>query len=282
MRSFNTGFLLTAIAISCAIVQANASGQERDAFLAADKELTRFISQAVAGLSPVEADKLKRAQEAWVLYRDACAASEAAFYSEGSSQNMVGFTVMRELTEERLQRLKRMLADAGQPTPGNVPAPKPAPVDILTQGLTSPAVNADIATMREQLNGKREVTGYLDLLVPSGKALDEVLASQKLNPQYLEWIKAHPEAGQDIVRVAVAGELRARAMKDEKAYKEENLLLVTQFNQKSIRNSQLGQIAGEFAVKPLQPYKFFVYVTQQNGLKELTEAYIAAKTQGVR
>ena len=81
--------------------------------------------------------------------------------------------------------------------------------------------------------------------------------------------------------MAVGQELRARAGKDKKGYKDSNFNVVTQFIQQQgkggIFDSQIAQIAGDLTVKPLPPYQFFVYLMRQEGLRELTEAYIASR-----
>jgi len=255
--------------------------QAKREYLAADRELGRYVNQIGSTMNAQEVEKMRQAQETWVRYRDACAVSEASFYSAGSTQTLVNFTVMKELTAERLHRLKNMMAEVGQEAPPKVEPPAPDPGAAINEALTSPAITTDVEAMRDQLGSQGAANAYLDVIVPTGSTLVELLAHQNLNADYLKWITEHPEAGRDIVRVAVAKELRARATKDKKGYKENNLMLVTQFIQGAGRggvlNSQIGQIAGDLAIKPLPPYQFFVYITQQNGMKELTEAYIASK-----
>ena len=259
--------------------QAELNEQAKKEYLAADRELGRYLDKIAPTLSQSERERLRLAQNAWTAYRDAAAASESAFYSAGSAQTLVHYTVMKELTAERLQRLKRMMDDADQS-----PAPASDPKAVLDKALTSQAVATDIAELKEVLRTEDEAKRYLDVVVPAGKALVDVLEQQKLNPDYLAWIRDHPEKGREIVQFAAALALEERSKKDSKGFNSDNMDMVTKFiqvegNKGGILDSQFGQIASELTIRPLPPYRPYVHLIQEGGLKERTESYIASKIQ---
>jgi uncharacterized protein YecT (DUF1311 family) len=272
--------LLVALGVAAnAQTQAELNEQAKKEYLAADKELGRYLEKIAPTLSQSERERLQLAQNAWTAYRDAAAASESAFYSQGSAQTLVHYTVMKDLTAERLQRLKRMMEDV-EPSP----APASDPQAALDKALTSEAVATDMAELKEVLQTEDEAKRYLDVVVPAGKALVDALEQQKLNPDYLTWIRNHPEQGREIVQFAAALALEERSKKDSKGFNSDNMDMVTKFiqvegNKGGFLDSQLGQIASEFTIRPLPPYRLYTYLIQEGGLKERTESYIASKIQ---
>lgn len=79
-------------------------------FQKADAELNKIYKRVRESLDEAGQAKLKAAQRAWLAYRDAEAALEAAPNEGGSIYPMIVANVMARLTETRVKELKEVLA----------------------------------------------------------------------------------------------------------------------------------------------------------------------------
>lgn len=72
----------------------------------ADKEMNRIYKLATATRDSAGKDKLKKAQLAWIKYRDLCCEAEASIYEGGSMYGLAYSNCMNDLTKERTGRLR--------------------------------------------------------------------------------------------------------------------------------------------------------------------------------
>jgi len=89
--------------------QAEMNQQAADDLAKADKEMTETYAKLKATLDKAGQAKLKAAQKAWIGYRDAEAASEAAPNEGGSVYAMVYAQVQQRITENRTEELSLVL-----------------------------------------------------------------------------------------------------------------------------------------------------------------------------
>jgi uncharacterized protein YecT (DUF1311 family) len=76
----------------------------------ADAELNRIYKLAFKGLNPKEADNLKKAQRAWVIYRDAQCDAEYAKWDGGSGGPAAHLGCLYRLTQLRTRELHKTYA----------------------------------------------------------------------------------------------------------------------------------------------------------------------------
>ena len=76
----------------------------------ADAELNRIYKLAFKGLDPKEADNLKKAQRAWVIYRDAQCDAEYAKWGGGSGGPAAHLDCLYRLTRLRSRELHKTYA----------------------------------------------------------------------------------------------------------------------------------------------------------------------------
>lgn len=81
-------------------------------YKSADAELNAVYKALVATLNPGQKESLKLAERAWISYRDACTASEAAIYAGGSIEGVVAINAAVALTIEQTKLLKGLLAQS--------------------------------------------------------------------------------------------------------------------------------------------------------------------------
>lgn len=72
----------------------------------ADAQMNRIYKMARESLDNAGKEKLKKAQMAWIKYRDLCCDAEASIYEGGSMSGLAYTTCMTTLTNERSGRLK--------------------------------------------------------------------------------------------------------------------------------------------------------------------------------
>ena len=73
----------------------------------ADAELNRIYKLAFKGLDPKEADNIKKAQRAWVIYRDAQCDAEYAKWDGGSGGPAAHLGCLARLTRLRTRELHK-------------------------------------------------------------------------------------------------------------------------------------------------------------------------------
>ena len=130
--------LLIPVAQTQAQTQAAMNAQARADFKQADAELNKTYQSVLAKLPTVEnKQKLRQAQRAWVVSRDAEAARAAKEAEGGSMAPMLRYETMAELTQQRTKQLKTRLTDGAAPNEkeANTPTPRPtATSSTSTQG----------------------------------------------------------------------------------------------------------------------------------------------------
>jgi len=84
--------------------------QADTAYKSADAELNSAYKALVATLNPAQKDSLKFAQRAWIAYRDACIASEAAIFEGGTLAGVVAGNAAAAITLEQVAILKQLLS----------------------------------------------------------------------------------------------------------------------------------------------------------------------------
>ena len=72
----------------------------------ADAEMTRIYKMARDTCDIAGKERLKKAQLAWIKYRDLCCEAEGAIYEGGSMSGLAYSNCMIEVTKERSGRLK--------------------------------------------------------------------------------------------------------------------------------------------------------------------------------
>ena len=72
----------------------------------ADAELNRIYKMARESCDSEGKERLKKAQLAWIKYRELCCEAEASIYEGGSMSGLVHINCMIDLTKERTVRLR--------------------------------------------------------------------------------------------------------------------------------------------------------------------------------
>jgi uncharacterized protein YecT (DUF1311 family) len=91
--------------------QAEASACAYREYQAADAELNKVYKQLSAKLDAEALEHLKRAETAWIKYRDADCEYEDSFYMGGTMRPMVNSFCMARVTKARTAELKLQLAN---------------------------------------------------------------------------------------------------------------------------------------------------------------------------
>lgn len=92
--------------------QAEMNAQARKDFERVDAELNKIYQSLLAKLADTEAkNKLRESQQAWIVTRDAEAASAADQVRGGSAAPVLRWTSMTETTEQRIKQLKADFPD---------------------------------------------------------------------------------------------------------------------------------------------------------------------------
>jgi len=72
----------------------------------ADTEMNRIYKMASTTCDSAGKERLKKAQLAWINYRDLCCEAEASIYEGGSMYGLAYTNCMTDLTKERTGRLR--------------------------------------------------------------------------------------------------------------------------------------------------------------------------------
>ena len=89
--------------------QAEATGCAHREYQAADAELNRVYKQLVAKVDAEEREFLKKAETAWIKYRDAECEFEDSFYAGGTIRPMINYFCMARVTKARTAELRLQL-----------------------------------------------------------------------------------------------------------------------------------------------------------------------------
>src|SRR5436309_8513419 len=117
--------------------QSAMDAQARTDFQRADADLNKTYQSVLAKLPTVESkQKLREAQRAWVVSRDAEAAREAKEADGGSMAPTLRYETMTHLTQERIRELKAML-DHGTESEPKSAASSVTPSPASTPGSSS-------------------------------------------------------------------------------------------------------------------------------------------------
>ncbi|MCX7635815.1 MAG: lysozyme inhibitor LprI family protein, partial [Syntrophales bacterium] len=68
--------------------------------------MTRIYKLAMASCDAPGKEKLRKAQRAWIKYRDSCCEAEASLFEGGTMYGLVYTNCMIDLTIERTKRLR--------------------------------------------------------------------------------------------------------------------------------------------------------------------------------
>lgn len=98
-----------------ALTQAELNEAAGQHYAAADFMLNQAYSQLMAALNSERKGRLKKAQRAWITFRDAHADLVASAYSGGSIQPLIRTQALIELTEHRTAELTKMHLAATTP-----------------------------------------------------------------------------------------------------------------------------------------------------------------------
>ncbi|HEV2863148.1 MAG TPA: lysozyme inhibitor LprI family protein [Pyrinomonadaceae bacterium] len=89
--------------------QAEATACAGKEYRAADAELNRVYKQLMSKLDAGEQDFLKKAETAWIKYRDAQCEYEDSFYAGGTMRPMITAFCMARVTKARTAELRLQL-----------------------------------------------------------------------------------------------------------------------------------------------------------------------------
>ena len=96
--------------------QQEMNAQARKDFKKADAELNTIYKKVIALLPDAKSvELLRKAQRAWVVFRDANAAFHADGMRGGSAAPLLFYGQQTQLTQARLKHLQRYLKDFGEP-----------------------------------------------------------------------------------------------------------------------------------------------------------------------
>lgn len=99
--------------------QAEASACAYREYQAADAELNRVYRQLSSKLDADALGFLRRAENAWLKYRDANCEYEDSFYAGGTMRQMITSFCMTRVTKARTAELKLQLANLEEPEGGS-------------------------------------------------------------------------------------------------------------------------------------------------------------------
>jgi len=130
-------WLLIPVAQIHAQTQASMNAEARADFQRADADLNKTYQSVLAKLPTVESkQKLREAQRAWVVSRDAEAAHAAKEADGGSMAPTLRYATMTQLTQERIKELKALL-DHGTESEPKSAASSVTPSQAFTPESTS-------------------------------------------------------------------------------------------------------------------------------------------------
>ena len=87
----------------------------------ADATLNTVYKEVMSSVLEAQKPLIKSAELAWISYRDKCVESEGSIYSGGSIESMIRVNAARDLTLERIDRLKSVLPGAVQKLKTSLP-----------------------------------------------------------------------------------------------------------------------------------------------------------------
>ena len=86
--------------------QAEATGCAHREYQAADAELNKVYRQLMSKLDAEQQEFLKKAETAWIKYRDADCEYEDSFYAGGTMRPMINYFCMARVTTARTAELR--------------------------------------------------------------------------------------------------------------------------------------------------------------------------------
>ena len=110
MKIFSALFLAAFISVFGSLCNAQTMIDMKDEagvkYKQSDVEMNRIYKLATATCDSAGKEKLKKAQLAWIKYRDLCCEAEASIYEGGSMYGLAYTNCMTDLTKERTGQLK--------------------------------------------------------------------------------------------------------------------------------------------------------------------------------
>ena len=110
MKTLSALILAVSVIISGSFCNAQTMLEMKDdagnKYKQADAEMTRIYKLARETCDDAGKEKLKKAQLAWIKYRDLCCEAEGSIYEGGSMSGLAQTNCMIEVTKERTNRLK--------------------------------------------------------------------------------------------------------------------------------------------------------------------------------
>jgi len=110
MKTLSVLLLAISVIISSSFCNAQTMLEMKDdagsKYKQADVEMTRIYKLAREVCDDAGKERLKKAQLAWIKYRDLCCEAEGAIYEGGSMSGLAQSNCMIEVTKERTNRLK--------------------------------------------------------------------------------------------------------------------------------------------------------------------------------
>lgn len=284
MQSSITMFSILVCGAALAQTQAEVDAA-KNAYLQADKSMNTVYKQALSALEGDAEARLVDAHEVWSTYRGAIAEAQSHIYSEGNTRTLVYYDAMREVTEAHSARLKALVDETASPAAEAAPAepaePMPAdPQANLTTVLGSQRIVDLTKEMNNRLANLSHVRTYLETVVPPAADVDDVLASQGLDPEYVTWLKNNPDKGRQVVMLAVGQELDRRASGNEDDWSQRNVGAVTEVVKRGGFKGALGQIGQELILGSQPPYQFYQYLHGSKGLATEVDRLIDSALAG--
>ncbi|MFA5181500.1 MAG: lysozyme inhibitor LprI family protein [Syntrophales bacterium] len=110
MKMFSSLFIAIAIIAFGSLCNAQCMIDLKDEagmkYKQADTEMNRIYKLATATCDVTAKERLRKAQLAWIKYRDSCCEAEASIYEGGSMYGLAYTICVTDLTKERTGRLR--------------------------------------------------------------------------------------------------------------------------------------------------------------------------------
>jgi uncharacterized protein YecT (DUF1311 family) len=103
---FIAAFILVLVSVCNAQTMFDMKDEAGMKYKQADAEMTRIYKMARDTCDSAGKERLKKAQLAWIKYRDLCCEAEAMIYEGGSMSGLAYSNCMIDVTKERTNRLK--------------------------------------------------------------------------------------------------------------------------------------------------------------------------------
>ena len=119
-------FALTVVFILIATMAHGQTQQElnvssSDSLKKADATLNSVYKEVMTAVPEAQKPLIKSAELAWITYRDKCVDSEGSIYSGGSIESMIRMNAARDLTLERIERLRALMPESVKKVKGSLP-----------------------------------------------------------------------------------------------------------------------------------------------------------------